>query len=320
MEELLNRYFVGMLSDREKVVLFKQLEQDDALKAEYVRLQNLMAISGMVSRAGDERHTAESFRKFRLQAQVRQFRRIALTTTNYAAVVLLLIGVWYATKKQASTDEISGYTLIEAPKGQRVHVTLADGTEAWLSSRTQLRIPDRFNKSDRTIELDGEGFFSVSKNGQQPFIVQAGQYHIQVTGTQFNVLAYAESPLFETDLMEGAVSIVDRQRPDRPLRLFPNEKASVRSGQLIKSTSTFTGSHYIKNGIYSFENRKLKELSMRLELWYHVKINITKPEMANYSFSGKFRQTDDIGHILQAIKETGKFNYRMVNEQQIEIY
>jgi ferric-dicitrate binding protein FerR (iron transport regulator) len=320
MEELLNRYFVGTLSDREKAVLFKQLEQDDALKAEYVRLQNLMAVSGMVSRAGDECRTAESFRKLRQLAQMRLFRRRALTVMKYAAVVLLMVGVWYVTEKQASTDKAPGYTLIEAPKGQRVHVTLTDGTEVWLSSRTQLKIPNGFNKSDRTIELDGEGFFSVGKNEQKPFTVQAGQYHIRVTGTQFNVFAYSESRMFETDLIEGSVFVFDKDREENRLYLSPNEKAHVQSGRLTKSPFAFTDSHYIRNGIYSFENRKLKDLSARLELWYNVKISITKPEMADYSFSGKFRQTDDIGHILQAIKETGKFNYRMVDEQQIEIY
>jgi anti-sigma factor RsiW len=61
MEELLNCYFAGTLSDDEKAVLFKHLEQDDALKAEYVRLQNIVAVSDMISRTGDEHWTAESF-------------------------------------------------------------------------------------------------------------------------------------------------------------------------------------------------------------------------------------------------------------------
>jgi ferric-dicitrate binding protein FerR (iron transport regulator) len=319
MEELLIRYFAGTLSGREKAVLFKQLERDDALRTEYVRLQNLVAVSGMGERAGDERLTAESFRKLRQRIQARRFRRIALTVTKYAAAVFLLAGVWYATMEYASGDA-SAYTLIEAPKGQRVYVTLADGTEAWLSSRTQLKVPNRFGRKDRVVELNGECLFSVGKNERKPFTVQTRQYDVQVTGTQFNVFAYAESHLFETDLMEGAVSIAGKQQPDHPLRLFPGEKAYVRSGRLTKSSSAFAESHYIKNGIYSFENQKLKDLSMRLELWYNVKIDITKPEIADYAFSGKFRQTDDIGHILHAIKETGKFNYRIVNDRQIELY
>lgn len=36
--------------------------------------------------------------------------------------------------------------------------------------------------------------------------------------------------------------------------------------------------------------------------------------------SGKFRQSDDIANILQAIQEVGKFNFRIITENEIEIY
>ncbi|MDR1102998.1 MAG: hypothetical protein LBL42_04485 [Tannerella sp.] len=63
MEELLIYYFAGILPDREKAVLFRQPERDNARKARYVHRQNRMAVSGRVDRAGDERLTAESFRR-----------------------------------------------------------------------------------------------------------------------------------------------------------------------------------------------------------------------------------------------------------------
>jgi ferric-dicitrate binding protein FerR (iron transport regulator) len=320
MEELLNRYFAGTLTDFEKATLFKQIAQDDALKAEYVRLQNLVAVSGMISREGDERWTAECFQEVIHRINVRKFSRAFLFVAKYAAAILLLVGTWFFSKEYASKENVSGAIRIEAPKGQRVHVTLADGTEAWLSSRTRLKVSSRFNQKDRVVELDGEGFFSVCENKQIPFIVQTKQYNVQVTGTQFNVFAYSESALFETDLIEGAVFVFNKDEENKQLHLLPNEKACDRSGQLLKAPSTFLHSHYTKNGIYGFENQSLKDIVKRMELWYDVKIHITKPEMANYSFSGKFRQTDDIGHILQAVKATGKFNYRIVDEKRIEIY
>ncbi|MDR1938310.1 MAG: FecR family protein [Tannerellaceae bacterium] len=320
MEELLNRYFAEALPDHEKSVLFDRLEQDEALKAEYVRLQNTMAISGMISRQGDEHRTVESFRKMMRCATKRRRSRMALSVMKYAAAVLILIATWFLSKEYTSGDRALDYMFIEAPKGQRVYLTLADGTEAWLSSRTQLKVPNGFGTQNRTVELDGEGFFSVSKNKQKPFVVQTKQHSIQVTGTQFNVFAYSESEQFETDLIEGAVFVFDKDRQNDKIHLLPNEKVFVQSGKLVKSTSSFIQSQYIKNGIYSFENQSLRSLAQRLELWYEVKIHITKPEMGDYHFSGKFRQTDDIIHILRAVKETGKFDYLIVDEKQIEIY
>ncbi|MDR0698813.1 MAG: FecR family protein [Tannerella sp.] len=319
MENLLIRYFSGTLSDDEKSILFKHIEQDNALRTEFVRLQNLMAIAGMASHTEDE-GVSETLYTLLHRIHRRRIRRICLSVMKYAAMIILLAGVWFISKEYAFNRYTPEYTLIEAFKGQRVYVMLADGTEVWLSSRSQLHIPDQFNKSKRTVKLSGEGLFSVGKNEQKPFIVQTRQHSVTVTGTQFNVFAYAESPLFEVDLMKGAVSVSSNPPGADRLYLSPNEKAYVRDGKLFKTTSSFMQSHYIKNGIYNFENQPMKEIAARLELWYDVKIRIVKPEMENYRFSGKFRQTDNIGQILKAMKETGKFDYHILNDQQIEIY
>jgi ferric-dicitrate binding protein FerR (iron transport regulator) len=320
MENLLIRYFAGTLSDDEKSILFGQLAHDDVLKTEFVRLQNLMAIAGMANHTEDERCASEMLSALVRRIRTRRIRRTCLSVMKYAALLILLAGVWFLSKEIASNRYTPEYTLIEAFKGQRVHVTLADGTEVWLSSRSQLHIPNRFNKSERTVELNGEGLFSVSKNEQKPFIVQTRQHRVTVTGTQFNVFAYAESPLLEVDLMEGTVFVSANSPSAERLYLSPNEKAYVRDGKLFKTASSFTQSHYIKNGIYNFENQTMKEIAARLELWYDVKIRIAKPDMENYRFSGKFRQTDDIGQILKAMKETGKFEYLLLNNRQIEIH
>jgi ferric-dicitrate binding protein FerR (iron transport regulator) len=319
MENLLTRYFAGTLSGDEKSVLFEQIEQDEALKAEFVRLQNIMAVSGMADHADDAHSIPESFRTLTCRLRTRYIRRFSLSIMKYAAMIILLAGIWFFSKEHASDRHTPEYTIIKAPKGQRVYVTLADGTEVWLSSRSQLRIPNRFDKKERTVELDGEGLFSVSKNEQKPFIVQTQHYNIKVTGTQFNVFAYAESPLFEVDLMEGAVSVAN-PADGSSIPLSPNEKVYAQSKTLHKTMSSFTRSHYIKNGIYNFEDQSMKEIAARLELWYDVEIHITRPETENYRFSGKFRQNDNIGQILKAMKETGKFNYRIPNEKQIEIF
>ncbi|MDR2775420.1 MAG: DUF4974 domain-containing protein [Tannerella sp.] len=320
MENLLIRYFAGTLSDDEKSVLFGLLKHDDTLKAEFVRLQNLMAVAGMASHTEDECSASETLQTLIHRIHRRRIRRTCLSVMKYAAIIILLAGVWFVSKEYASNRHTPEYTLIEAFKGQRVYVMLADGTEVRLSSRSQLRIPKRFNNSERMVELNGEGFFSVVKNEQKPFTVQTRQHRVTVSGTQFNVFAYAESPLLEVDLLEGSVFISSNSSTDERLYLLPNEKAFVRDRRLFKTASSFMQSHYIKNGIYNFENQPMKEIAERLELWYDVKIRIVKPEMENYRFSGKFRQTDDINQILKAVKETGKFDYIILNDRQIEIY
>jgi ferric-dicitrate binding protein FerR (iron transport regulator) len=319
MYKELNNYFAGRMTRVEKVVFFRQLEADERLKAEFVRRQNMMALSGLQRRDDDERLAWEKFYALKRTANIRRLRRIAWTVSKYAAVIALAVLVGYMTKRSPTTLPPATYTCIEAPAGQRASMTLADGTKIWLQPRSSLKLSDRFNKQDRIIELNGEGYFSVEKNEELPFVVQTRQYNITATGTAFSVFAYAESPLFETCLTEGSVEIADKTNETATVRLRPNEKADNFHGRLKKNDVGHAQVQMAKNGIFSFENMPLGEITQRLELWYDVKITIANPKTAGYLFSGKFRQTDDIKNIMRAIKETGKFSYKFRNEHLIEI-
>jgi ferric-dicitrate binding protein FerR (iron transport regulator) len=251
----------------------------------------------------------------------RKAQRISIAILKYAAVAVVVSCIWIAAYQHLLKEtEDTTYTCIEVPKGQTIRITLPDGTETWLSSRTKLKIPHPFNARERTVELDGEGFFSVAENEKKPFTVKTRQYNIQVTGTEFNVFAYSESSLFKTDLIKGSVSVYNKNDIDKIVCLKPEESAFLKDGELVKTYSTFSHSHHIVNGIYYFENTPFKEIVDCLELWYNVKIRWDKPEIATCVFSGRFRQSDNIELILRAIKETGKFKYELVNESEIRIY
>lgn len=73
------------------------------------------------------------------------------------------------------------------------------------------------------VELNGEGYFEVTKNAKKPFIVKTQLFNIQVLGTRFNVFAYAgKESKFETCLVEGRVlvynKIIKRESLSEPTR------------------------------------------------------------------------------------------------------
>jgi ferric-dicitrate binding protein FerR (iron transport regulator) len=323
MEELLNPYFAAELSDKEKVDLLRKVEGDENLKKEFAVLQNAMALSGMAPGANDKPYADAKLKELMQRTKKRSALRIPMPVLKYAAVAVLVSCIWGLAYwlSPRSADGVETYTTISAPKGQAVHLTLADGTDAWLSSRSKLLIPNSFNHKERTVELDGDGFFSVSKNEKMPFTVKTKQYNIEVTGTQFNVSAYSERPsYFKTDLMEGSVSVYDKNDKNTIIRLKPDETVYLKDGSLIKSHYIATYLQYIKDGLYGFENEPFNRIADRLELWYGVKIYITTPEIATFEFTGKFRQSDSVELILGAITGTGKFNFKFRSETEIDIY
>ena len=50
--------------------------------------------------------------------------------------------------------------------GEKRQVTLPDGTLLVLNSCSQVRYPDRFVGDLREVELEGEGYFRVARNGK----------------------------------------------------------------------------------------------------------------------------------------------------------
>ena len=320
MKEQLDKYFAGTLTDTEKLNLFREMEHDARLKDEMADMQNIMALSGLMDKGGDQKLVAGKIKELERRANKRRVLHISRLTLKYAAVFALLFSTWFLSEKYTLEKHRDEAIWIEAPQGQRVYLTLADGTEAWLSSRTKIKVPNQFNNKERVVELDGEGFFAVKKDVKRPFIVKTKQYNVQVLGTQFNVFAYSTSTDFETDLLKGSVYVYHRDDKESGLYLKPDEKVFLKDGTLLKSASNFKQSKYLKNGIFTFEDKPFGELLTRLELWYDVKFTVTKPEIREYVFSGKFRQSDDIANILQAIQEVGKFNFRIITENEIEIY
>ena len=111
---------------------------------------------------------------------------------------------------------------ITVPAGQRINITLADGTNVWLNARTTIQYPITFNEKERLVKLDGEAYFDVTKDKSKPFIVQTNNYNVEVLGTKFDVDSYSETEIFETTLMEGSVRISSLTDANEPICMMAN--------------------------------------------------------------------------------------------------
>lgn len=321
MNEQLDKYFLGELSDTEKAILFDQIESSPENKTEFIRMQNTVTISKLAEQSKDNEWAAQKIKELETSINRKQIRRFYLNAAKYAAVIaILLVNIWLLTDKFIPEDKLPLYTQIEVPKGQRIYMTFQDGTEAWLSPRSVIRIPSEFSKDERSVELDGEGFFSVTKDAKRPFIVKTQQYNIKVLGTKFNVFAYSKSKRFETNLVEGRVQVFNNHDPEENIILQPNEMVALTNGNLIKSMASFNNEDYLESGIFYFSNKKFSEILDYLTLWYNVKFSIKDSAKIDQYVSGKFRQSDDIERILKALQGVHHFKYKIINNEEIEIY
>ena len=237
---------------------------------------------------------------------------------KYVAVVLV-VSLLSLNLYKLYTDESEQINIVEVPKGQRVNLTLSDGTKVWLNSQTKLIYPGRFSGKKREVKLDGEAFFEVMHNPAKPFIVDAALVHVKVLGTKFNMRIYPNEGAVVT-LDEGKVE-VETAAGDNKLTLKPHEQAVYieESGMsLVKNIDPDVIRSWTK-GEAAYVNKKLEDICRDLERKFDVKITITDPGLAADIFNSRFKETATIEQVLTLLKGTRRLEYS-VDGQLIRIF
>ena len=104
-------------------------------------------------------------------------------------------------KNDISIEKLT-YNTLTVPYGKRFDIVLSDGTHVFLNSGTSFTYPIEFIKGkSREVFLDGEAYFDVVKNSENPFIVNTGALSVRVLGTKFNLSSYAEDEFINTTLV-----------------------------------------------------------------------------------------------------------------------
>lgn len=314
----LYQYFTGELADEERLELLHRIENDDRFKAEFIRLQNLTAVSQLSHHPSDQIDGIIHFKAFVAKIKQDAQRKLFINFVKYAAIALLLIAsiVW-ATLYLSNTNHKQSLNTLYVPAGQRAQITLQDGTKIWLNAQSTLKYPSRFTKRNRKVEITGEAFFDVARDKKRPFIVGTQNIKMEVLGTQFNVYSYPEAGYIETGLIEGFVKIIDKLNEQNNVTLKPNEQATFKDGQIGVSHIPNPDHLLWKEGIYCFQNERLIDIIEKLQLYYDIKIVVEDPEIFNVRYTGKFRQRDGIEEILHIIRKIQSFKIERDRDNNI---
>lgn len=302
MDELLMKYIKGDVSYEEQNLVVKWLNEDLSHMHQYQSMRKLYTISLWSVRDDENQHeTINTVKKekIHIRSYIYEFLKIAS---------VLLVGIFGTYMYLNTQDSKVNMQSVFVPAGQRAEMILADGTKVWLNSHSTLRYPDRFQKEARNVELDGEGYFEVTHNEKAPFTVHTNSYDVKVLGTEFNLKAYKNSNQFETSLLKGSVDVVDLAYA-KSVRLKPKEMVYQKNGELVKKEIVNKNYFHWKEGIFCFDDETIGSLIKKLELYYDVKIIVKKPSLMKYKYSGKFRITDGVEHILKVLQLKHKFTY-----------
>lgn len=318
MDEQLLRYFSGELLVKERLELIHRIENDNQLKAEFIHLQNLNAVSQLAPHSSDRNEGIKHYKIFTARIKRNSQRKLFVNITKYAAIALILItSTVLATLHLSDIVMDSTMNTLYVPAGQRAQITLQDGTEVWLNAQSTLKYPSRFSKKNREVEIIGEAFFDVAKDKNRPFIVSTQYIDMEVLGTQFNVYSYPGAGYIQTELIEGSLRVYGTDNESEGIILKPDEQVVIRGNNMIIGNISDPDHILWKNGIYSFNNERLIVILEKLQLYYDVKIIVGDPEIFNVRYTGKFRQRDGIDEILRIIQKIQPFKIERDRDNNI---
>lgn len=210
---------------------------------------------------------------------------------------------------------------LSIPYGKRSHITLADGSEIWVNSGSQLVYPSSFDGAKRKVYLKGEAFFQVHEDKSKPFIVKTSDLDIQVLGTRFNVNSYQENDQIETVLVDGKVKIEQRgiQVFDRDVVLKPSERASFSKENKSMKREKVDPRYYTswKDGYLYLQNEDLGDIVQKLRRIYNRNI-VLDDRLKSLTFSGKLDLRESLKKELTIISAAYPIRYS-IEEDKITI-
>lgn len=317
MDERIQKYFQKELSVGERLMLLRQIKADGELMKQFIEYKNMNALLVLADQTDRMNANRQGLQRFNNIIKTNKVRKFLLHVSRYAAVVVLFVIATYLFidnhyRSDNALCEINNTLFI--PAGQRIKITLSDSTEVWLNSQTTFTYPAVFSGKERRVSVEGEAFFSVSKNPEKPFIVCSGGAEMKVLGTKFNVRSYAGEEM-RTSLLEGLLQVYLTDSQNNGVILKPHEEVTI-NGNTMKVDSIPNNDYFLwTDGIYSFDNEPLGNILKRMELYYDVKIIVNDPSISTWKYRGKFRQRDGIDEILQIIQRIHKFRIQKDEEK-----
>lgn len=222
------------------------------------------------------------------QEKKASFRRIKIfNVLKYAAIALLVLALplsYIMGEKNSVLQDT--YTTISCAMGDKTNIILPDSSFVFLNSGSRITFNNNFKKGKRHVFLEGEAYFSVTKDKENPFHIKTSEIEVEVLGTEFNLKAYPNEKTISTTLIEGSLRIYSSKQ--RTI-IEPNQKliynTKTKRMALIELTDTSSEIDW-KDGRLVFRNESLGELELKLERWFDVDIVLADEAVKTRKFTG----------------------------------
>jgi hypothetical protein len=265
--------------------------------------------------------------------------------SKVAAVFVLAFFLGYLflyLRHESEQESLCKFVITEVPYGSKSVVSLPDGSRVWINAGSKMVYSTNFDEHNRSVVLEGEAYFDIVTDRENPFFVKTSGIKVKATGTQFNVRAYPDEEFIETTLVEGKVSVMPAVvKNGKEYVLHPNQKLTIyrdRSGLPVRtirekrlpeqpdqpkpfqikkielesdvSTAVYTS---WKDKEWIIYKEKFGTLAKKLEKRYDVQISFRDDFIAGFSYTGTLKD-ENLKEVLDVMSLTSPINYELENK------
>ncbi|MFH1000236.1 MAG: FecR family protein [Bacteroidota bacterium] len=226
--------------------------------------------------------------------------RQIIVKLSLAASVIILLGL--------ATFAMMYTKTVYSPAGTHLSMLLPDNSSAELNAETSLSYYPYRWFFQRTVQLEGEAFFSVQKG--KKFTVKSEMGETSVLGTSFNILARNQT--YRVICMTGKVIVISNQ--DESVILHPNQIAILESGNILKEENLEAAEHMIswRKNMFLFNSVPFSEVLREIERQYGI--SIATEENLGGQLSVSFQKNMDVEKTLSMVCKP--LGYRFIKKTE----
>ena len=220
------------------------------------------------------------------KSTVLRWMSIASAAAAVVFLVMVNIGGNMDTLEKTSIAEVK---IIDLPDGSKVNIN-ANSSIAYNQSTWE---------KDRSLELDGEAFFQVTKGSK--FTVKTKLGNIVVLGTSFNV--YMRNDMLNVQCETGKVGVGNAVKQTI---LKPKEAVQIKNGEhfsVVNIEQSTLRSNW-RQGVFVYKEANLRQVIMELERQLNIQITIDQ-KLMNLNYSGSFNKSDMDGALSEVFWPLG---------------
>jgi ferric-dicitrate binding protein FerR (iron transport regulator) len=218
--------------------------------------------------------------------EILEFRRrsrvVPYTLIGIAAAALLVVGV----SRMGAPDPLQ-YDAVVNGVGRVREFPLSDGTRVILGPASTLTIASDYAAGNRSVQLNGDGYFEVVHNASHPFSVTAGGATITDIGTKFTVHSH-DSTFATVSVTEGSVKLAANQ--EQAVILQQGDRGHVKGSAaptVERSAVTDDDIAWTRHTLV-FRDTPLSEVREKLLRWYGIRFMVTDEDLGSRHLTATF--------------------------------